>query len=156
MNLRKGDVRVTTRGNVTALAWKHRRDVYILTNMDPPPKEGNFSGNSKRAVKPQIVAQYNRHMGYIDISDRMANSYSMCQRNFKWTTKLFFHLLHLTELNSSILLSSSGGKCTQSFQTSSGEEFDRRSWKKSRSPYPQFGWKAKCGCSRCYETGQPL
>jgi len=94
------------------LAWKDRRDVYVLTNMDPPPEEGNFCDDSKRAVKPQIMAQYNQNMGYIDCSDRMANSYSMCQCNFKWPKKLFFHLLDLTVLNSWILLSSCGAKCT--------------------------------------------
>ena len=45
-------------------------------------------------------------MGYVDNSDRMANSYSMSRRTFKWTTKLFFQLLDLTVLNSWILLSS--------------------------------------------------
>ena len=64
--------------------------------MDPPPEEGNFCDGNKRAVKPQIVARYNRYMVYVDISDRMANSYSMYRRNFKWTTKLFFRLLDLT------------------------------------------------------------
>jgi len=59
-----------------------------------------------------IVARYNRHMGYVDISDRMANSYSMYRRIFKWTTKLFSHLLDLTVLNRWILLSSCGAKCT--------------------------------------------
>ena len=63
-------------------------------------------------MKPQIVAWYNRHMGYVNISNCMANSYSMCRRTFKWTTKLFFHLLDLTVLNSWILLSSCGAKCT--------------------------------------------
>ena len=42
----------------------------------------------------------------------MANSYSMSRRNFKWTTKLFFHLLDLTVLNSWILLSSCGAQYT--------------------------------------------
>ena len=51
-------------------------------------------------------------MSYVDISDRMANSYSMCRRNFTWTTKLFFHLLDLTVLNSWILLSLCRAKCT--------------------------------------------
>lgn len=51
-------------------------------------------------------------MGYVDNSDRMANSYSMSRRNFKWTMKLFFHLLDLTVLNSWILLSSCGAKYT--------------------------------------------
>jgi hypothetical protein len=63
-------------------------------------------------MKLQIVGRYNRHMDYVDISDRMANRYSMRWRTFKWTTKLFFHLLDLTVLNSWILLSSCGAKCT--------------------------------------------
>jgi hypothetical protein len=69
LKLTKGDIRVRTRGNLTALAWKDRRDVYLLTNMDLPPEEGNFCDDSKRVMKPQIVARYNRHMGYVDISD---------------------------------------------------------------------------------------
>ena len=84
----------------------------MLTNMDQPPEEGNFCVDSKRAVKPQILARYKRHMGYVDIYDPMANSYSMCRRTFKWTMKLFFHLLDLTVLKSWILLSSFGAKCT--------------------------------------------
>jgi len=42
----------------------------------------------------------------------MANSYSISRHTFKWTTKLFFHLLDLTVLNSWILLSSCGAKYT--------------------------------------------
>jgi hypothetical protein len=87
----------------------------MLTNMDPPLEEGNFCDDSKQAVKPQIVAQYNWHMGYVDISDRTANSHSMCQRTFKWTTKLFFHLLDQTVINSCILLSSCGAKYTHQY-----------------------------------------
>jgi len=49
----------------------------MLTNIDPPPAEGNFCDDSNRPVKPHIVERYNRHMGFVDISDRMANSYSM-------------------------------------------------------------------------------
>jgi hypothetical protein len=52
LKLTKGDVRVRTRGNLTALAWKDRRYVYLMTNMDPPPEEGNFCNDSKQAVKP--------------------------------------------------------------------------------------------------------
>jgi hypothetical protein len=77
LKLKRGNVKVRTRGNLTALVWKDRRDVYMLTNMDPPPAEGNFCDGNNRPVKPRIVARYNRHMGYIDNSDRMANSYSM-------------------------------------------------------------------------------
>jgi hypothetical protein len=112
LKLKRGDVRVRTRGNLTALVWKDRRDVYIQINTDPPPAEGNFCDDKNRLVKPHIVARYNRHMGYVDNSDRMANSYSMSRRNFKWTMKLFFYLLDLTVLNSWIMLSSCWAKYT--------------------------------------------
>jgi len=84
----------------------------MLTNMDPPPAEGNFCDNSNRPVKPHIMERYNRHMGFFDISDCMSNSYSMDQCNLKWTTKLFFRLLDLTVLNSWILLFLCGAKYT--------------------------------------------
>jgi len=75
LKLKRGDVRVRTRGGLTALVWKDRRD-YMLTNMDPPPAEGNFCDNSNCPMKPHIVERYNRHMGYIDNSDHMPNRYS--------------------------------------------------------------------------------
>ena len=91
------------------VVWKGRREVYMLTNMDQSPAEGNFCDRN-RPVKPHIVKRYNWHMGCVDSSDRMANSYSISRHTFKWTTKLFFHLLDLTVLNSWILLSSCGAK----------------------------------------------
>jgi len=75
LKLKRGDIRVKTRGGLTALVWKDRREVYMLTNMDPPPAEGNFCDNSNRPVKPHIMELCNRHMGFVDISDRMADSY---------------------------------------------------------------------------------
>jgi len=57
LKLPKGDIRVRTRGNLNTLAWKDRRDVYMLTNVDPPSDEGNFCDDSKRGVKPQIMAR---------------------------------------------------------------------------------------------------
>ena len=47
----------------------------MLTNMDPPPAEGNFCDDSNCPVKPHIVDWYNGHMGYVNNSGRMANSY---------------------------------------------------------------------------------
>ena len=110
--MKRGDIRVRTRGGLTTLVWKDRPEVYMLTSMDTPPAEGNFCDNSNHPMKPHIMERYNRHMGYIDNSDRMANSYLMSRCTFKWTMKLFFHFLGLTVLNSWILLSSCGAKYT--------------------------------------------
>ena len=56
------------------------------------------------------MADYNRHMRYVDKGDRMAISYSINRRTWEWTKKLFFHLFDLTILNSHILFSSLGCK----------------------------------------------
>ena len=81
------------------LTWAHHQQKEIFDNSNCP-------------MKPHIVERYNRHMGYVDNSDRMANSYSMSQCTFRWTMKLFFHFVDLTVLNSWILLSSCGAKHT--------------------------------------------
>jgi len=62
------------------------------------------------AIKPAIVADYNRHMGQDDKAGRMANSYTASRRTWKWTKKPLFHLLNLAIVNSYVLLSSCGGK----------------------------------------------
>jgi hypothetical protein len=98
LKLKRGDVRVRTRRRLTALVWKDRRQVYMPTNMDPPPAEEHFCDDRNCPVKANIMEQHNRHMGYVDKSDRMTNSYSMSRHTFKWTTKLFLHFLDLTEL----------------------------------------------------------
>jgi hypothetical protein len=38
----------------------------------------------------------NHYMGYVDRSDKMANSYCVNRCKFKWLKKLFFHLLDLS------------------------------------------------------------
>ena len=77
LKLKRGDIRVRTRGGLTALVWRDRREVYMLTNMDPISAEGNFCDDSNRPMKPHIVERCNRHMGYVDNSDHMANRYLM-------------------------------------------------------------------------------
>jgi hypothetical protein len=42
LKLKQGDVRVRTSGDMTALVWKDKRDVYILTNIHDPPAKVTF------------------------------------------------------------------------------------------------------------------
>ena len=107
--LKRGDIRVRTGGDLTAVVWKDKRDVCLLTNIHNPPKEGNYRHEHGNAIKPAIVADYNCHMGHVDNADRMTNSYTASHRTRKWTKKLFFHLLDLAIVNSYILVSSCGG-----------------------------------------------
>ena len=48
LKLKRGDVTVRTTWGLIGVVWKGRREVYMLTNMDPPPAEGNVCDNSTR------------------------------------------------------------------------------------------------------------
>jgi hypothetical protein len=71
--------------------------------MHAPPVEGNFVDEAGQAVKPHVIEDYNTHMGYVDKSDQMANSYGIARKTWKWTKKLFLHLLDMNILNAFIL-----------------------------------------------------
>jgi hypothetical protein len=77
MKLTWGDIRTRVRGNLTAMIWKNKRHVNMLTNMQHPPAEGNFRDEHGNTLKPVIIQDYNQHMGYVNRSDRMRNPYSI-------------------------------------------------------------------------------
>ena len=81
--LKRGDIRVRTRGDLSAVIWKDKRDVRLLKNIHDPPREGNYWDEHGNAIKPANVADYKRHMGYVDNTDRMANSYTASHRTWK-------------------------------------------------------------------------
>lgn len=110
MKLKGGDLKVRTRDDLAAILRRHKRDIFMFTNMHNAPADGNFCDEQRYALKPLIVEDYNCHMGYVDTDDSMANSYSISRRTYKRTKKLFFPMLDLAILNSYILLSSCGGK----------------------------------------------
>jgi hypothetical protein len=83
LGLKKGDIRVRVRGDMTALVWKDKHDVHMVTNVHSPPAEGNFYDMHGNATKPATVGDYNRHMAYVDKADTMTNSYSISPRTWK-------------------------------------------------------------------------
>ena len=110
IKLRRQDIWVKTKGDVTAIQLMDKRDICMLTNIYEPPQEGNFHDDQGNVIKPETVEDYNHHMHYVNKDDRMADSYSINGQIWKWTEKLFFHLFNLTTLNSYIFLSSCDGK----------------------------------------------
>ena len=82
--LKRGDIHVRTRADLTAILWRDKRNVSMLTNIHNAPVEGNFCNERGRAIKPQIVMDYNHHMGYGDKGNSVANRYSVNNQTFKW------------------------------------------------------------------------
>jgi hypothetical protein len=88
LRLKQGDLKTRVRGDLTSIVRKNKRNVNMLTNMHHSSAEGNFCDEHGNALKPAIVQDYNRHMGYVDMSDRMMNSYSISRYTWKWTKKI--------------------------------------------------------------------
>ena len=58
----KGYINLRIRVDLMAIPWQGKRDICMLTNIHSAPAEGNFCNEGGKAIKPQIVMVYNRHM----------------------------------------------------------------------------------------------
>jgi hypothetical protein len=59
------------------------------------PPESNLYDEYGNTLKPAVVQDCNRHMGYADKSHHTTNSYTMSRHMWKWTKNLLFHPLGL-------------------------------------------------------------
>lgn len=99
---KKGDINAMWAKGLISVCWKDKRDVFVLSSMHAPT--GNTLENvSDELKKPGIINSYNKNMGFVDLSDRMANSYGFSRKTMKWPIKLFFHFLNIAVLNAYIL-----------------------------------------------------
>jgi hypothetical protein len=97
------------KGGTSVVCWTDKREIYLFTNMHEHPISGHYVDEEGNASKPLCIESYKRKMGFVDMSDMMANSYSISRKAWKWTKKLFFHLVDLTVLKAFIIHSSCGG-----------------------------------------------
>lgn len=85
------DIKVRTRGDLTAILWRDKRDSYMFLEL--ASVKGNFCIAQWKAMKLLIMEHYDCHMHYMVKGDRMASSFSMSCCTWKWMRKLPFHLL---------------------------------------------------------------
>jgi len=83
MKLKRGDPKTKMKGNLTAIVCKDKWNVNILKNFHSPPLEGNFCDEHGKAMKPAVIQDCNRHMGYVNKSVCMTNSYSISGQTWK-------------------------------------------------------------------------
>jgi len=95
LRLKHGDIRVRTKGDLTAVVWKDKRDVCLLINIHET-REGNYRDEHGNAIKPAIVADYNRHMGHVDNTGRVAIVNSSILLSLCGGKKISHRYLHLT------------------------------------------------------------
>ena len=60
LRMKRGDIRVRTRGDLSAVVWKDKRGVRLLTNIQDPPRNGNYCDEQRFSTHP-----YQRDSGMV-------------------------------------------------------------------------------------------
>jgi hypothetical protein len=86
LKLKWGYLSAKVKGVLTAMIWKDKRDVCILTDVYKPPADGNFFAECRRAHRPAIVEDYSRQQGteWL-IAIQLVGEHGSGQRNYFFT-----------------------------------------------------------------------
>ena len=102
---KRGETVFHRKGNLLALKWKDKRDVYILTGIHKADTVVSLKRTykGKKIRKPEAVFIYNLYMLGVDLRDQFLASYSFLRKSVKWSKKFFIHCINMVMLNVYVL-----------------------------------------------------
>ena len=107
--LGKGEFTYASLQSVVVSKWKDKRDVLTITNAHSNPcLIETQNRNGKMKVKPNIVNDYNKHMGGVDRSDQLLSYHSALKKTVRWNKKVGIHILEMLVHNAFLLYKKSG------------------------------------------------
>ena len=89
-------------GTIALCQWNDNKPVRVVCNFtvaEPTSMVRRWSASKKCAVQipqPQMVANYNKYMGGVDLLDRFLSDYRPRVRSKKWWWCLFSHFLNMS------------------------------------------------------------
>lgn len=106
--------------DVTSLSWKDNKIVNLVsTYVGVKPISDSVGNKSTRSLTikrfdkrektvkmipcPQIIKDYNKHMGGVDCMDSSMSRHKITIKSRKWTNRVFYHLLDMTVVNAWLL-----------------------------------------------------
>ncbi|KAL0810151.1 hypothetical protein ABMA28_010943 [Loxostege sticticalis] len=111
--LEQGQVVGRHSGDVCVMAWQDKKKVTTISTCHGIAQglATVSSAPSKQSFKPQVVLDYKKYMGGVDLKDQMLEPYPLeRKRCTDWHMKLFKWLLNCSILNARILVQSSTGQ----------------------------------------------
>ncbi|XP_078045556.1 piggyBac transposable element-derived protein 4 isoform X2 [Augochlora pura] len=100
--LQKGDLSFRSSGNLLALKWQDKREVWMLSTSHSAEYKDCQKKNyqtGENIQKPTCVIDYSNSMGVVDKSDAIISTVSCTRKVQKWYKKFFFHLLDVSVWN---------------------------------------------------------
>ncbi|XP_025190912.1 piggyBac transposable element-derived protein 4-like [Melanaphis sacchari] len=89
------------------MKWKDKRDVLMLSTKDKDNIETTTNKRAQQLFKPQMILDYNKAKGFVDISDLRGSYHSPLRRSLKWYRKIAFKILLNTSLLNALTLNNS-------------------------------------------------
>ncbi|XP_023290186.1 piggyBac transposable element-derived protein 4 [Orussus abietinus] len=100
--LEKGDLSFRSSGNLLALKWQDKREVWMLSTSHSAEYKDCEKKNyqtGENIQKPSCIIDYSKSMNIVDRSDAIINTVSSIRKTLKWYKKFFFHLLDISIWN---------------------------------------------------------
>ncbi|XP_063236268.1 piggyBac transposable element-derived protein 3-like [Bacillus rossius redtenbacheri] len=104
--LQRGSSTVATSDdNITVVIWMDNKEVHTISSFAgaQPESEVHRWDRKAKAIleipRPFSIGEYNRHMGGVDLADRMIAHYPHGFKSKKWYLRVFFHLLNMALVN---------------------------------------------------------
>lgn len=95
--------------DVAVVAWRDNKIVNLASNFagkhpTSVVRRWDKSGKQYISVKrPFVIAEYNRHMGGVDLLDCVISHYKIKLRSKRWYIRIFYHFLDMAMCNSWLL-----------------------------------------------------
>lgn len=95
--------------DISVVAWRDNKIVTLASNFagkNPTSSVRRYDKTRKQYImveRPSVVAEYNRHMGGVDLLDCIMGHYKIKLRSKRYYIRLFYHLLDLVMSNSWLL-----------------------------------------------------
>lgn len=88
---------------ITVMKWRDKRDVLVLSTKHTV-RFHNITKNGRVISKPQIIIDYNKGKGAVDLSDQMTSYCTPLRKSVKWYKKLAIDLLLNTSVVNALIL----------------------------------------------------
>lgn len=116
--LKIGEAVTYTSNNITAIKWKDKRDVCVLTTKHSLEfsETGKVNRKTKtKMLKPTAVIDYTMKMRGVDVGDQIMSKFHVMRRYSKAYKKIFFYIVDMMLLNTYVVHKLATGKQDRTF-----------------------------------------
>lgn len=106
-NMARGEVAIRHKDGLYAMKWCDNKSVLLASNFYVPGfamVSRTIKGSNNIDVEcPNLIQNYNKYMGGVDLSDRLVQTYARDRQSKKNWHRIFFHFLDLCVVNAFLL-----------------------------------------------------